>query len=59
MFLCTVLNHTNIGRYNYGYAIVNHRLKSLQIKLPATPQGEPDWEFMENYIKSLCYSSSL
>jgi phenylalanyl-tRNA synthetase alpha chain len=39
MFLCTVLNHTNIVRYNYGYAIVNHRLKSLQIKLP---QGDSD-----------------
>jgi type I restriction enzyme M protein len=59
MFLCAVLNHTNIGRYNYGYAIVNHRLKTLQIKLPQIPQGKPDWEFMESYIKSLPYSSSL
>ena len=59
MFLCTVFNHTNIGIYNYGYAIVNHSLKSLQTKLPSTPQGKVDWEFMENYIKSLPYSGSL
>jgi hypothetical protein len=59
MFLCTILNFTNIGRFSYGRAIVKSRLKTLEIKLPATPQGEPDWEFMENYIKSLPYSSSL
>lgn len=59
MFICTILNHINIGRFSYGYAIVQHRLKNLTIKLPSTTQGEPDWEFMENYIKSLPYSSSL
>lgn len=59
MFLCTVLNYTNIDRFSYGRAIVQRRLKALQIKLPQTPQGEPYWQFMENYIKSLPYSSSL
>ena len=59
MFLCTVLNYTNIGRFSYGRAIVQKRLKNISIKLPTTLQGEPDWEFMENYIKSLPYSSSL
>jgi hypothetical protein len=59
MFVCTILNYVNIGRFSYGYAIVQHRLKNLTIKLPATQQGEPDWEFMENYVKSLPYSGSL
>ena len=59
MFVCTILNYTNINRFNYGYAIVQHRLKNLSIKLPVTAQGLPDWDFMENYIKSLSYSSSL
>ena len=33
--------------------------QKLTIKLPVTTQGLPDWEFMENYIKSLPYSASL
>jgi type I restriction-modification system DNA methylase subunit len=28
-------------------------------ELPTTDKGLPDWDFMENYIKSLPYSSSL
>lgn len=59
MFLCTILNHNNIGRFNYGYALVKKRVNQLQIKLPATPNGAPDWQFMEDYIKSLPYSVNL
>jgi hypothetical protein len=29
------------------------------IRLPVTAKGEPDWPFMENYIKSLPYSKSI
>ena len=29
------------------------------IKLPATPEGEPDYQFMEDYIKTLPYSKDL
>ena len=31
----------------------------MKIKLPVTPSGEPDWKFMENYIKSLPYSKHI
>lgn len=44
----------SFGR-KYGYNIV----KKSKIKLPTTKMGEPDWEFMENYIKSLPYSACL
>ena len=30
-----------------------------QIKLPVTEKNDPDWQFMEDYIKSLPYSSNL
>ena len=30
-----------------------------RIKLPVTPSGEPDWKFMEDYIKSLPYSKNI
>ena len=58
MFLTTILNLEQY-RFHYGRKASQERLKSLEIKLPQTSQGEPDWEFMENYIKSLPYSSSL
>jgi len=36
---------------------VKSRLEKLNIKLPADKNGNPDWKFMEDYIKSLPYSS--
>lgn len=46
-------------RYSYGRKWGIGRMNESQIKLPVTSTGEPDWEFMENYIKSLPYSKSL
>lgn len=46
-------------RYSYGRKWGIERMKKTIIKLPVTPSGEPDWVFMENYIKSLPYSSEL
>ena len=34
-------------------------IEDTDIKLPVTPNGEPDWRFMEDYIKSLPYSKNL
>lgn len=34
-------------------------LPFITIKLPATSDGEPDWQWMENYIKSLPYGDRL
>lgn len=46
-------------RYSYGRKWGIGRMNESQIKLPITETGEPDWKFMENYIKSLPYSKSL
>ena len=58
LFLCSVINYTITDKFNYGYAIVKQRLEKLVINLP-TVEGQPDWQFMENYIKSLPYSNNL
>ncbi len=59
MFLITVLRKES-SRYNYGYKwSINTRMKKTQIKLPSANNGDPDWQFMEDYIKSLLYSSNL
>ena len=57
LFLCTILNKSRF-KYAYGRQLRLSRLKEEKIKLPAK-NGKPDWEFMEEYIKSLSYSKSL
>lgn len=59
LFLCTVLNETIKGKFNYGRAVVLSKLKELVIKLPIDDEENPDWLFMENYIKSLPYSDKI
>ena len=45
-------------RYSYGRAFKMDLIKSTIIKLP-TKNDSPDWEFMENYIKSLPYGDRI
>ena len=58
LFIATLINKEKY-KWSYGRQIRLNDCQKLEIKLPATPQGEPDWQFMENYIKSLPFSSSL
>jgi len=57
LFIATVINSEQY-RYNYGRKCCQERMQKSHIKLPAK-SGKPDFEFMENYIKSLLYSSSI
>ena len=34
-------------------------IKKTKIKLPSDSEGNPDWKFMENYIKSLSYGDRI
>lgn len=58
LFICTILRREKY-RFNYGRKWHMERMKTSVIKLPVTGTGEPDWLFMESYIKSLRYSSSI
>ena len=57
MFLVTIFRLEQY-RYNYGRKCSQSRMKERSIKLP-TKDGEPDWQFMEDYIKSLNYSKYI
>ncbi len=46
-------------KYNFAREISDSRLKKEKISLPADSKGNPDWQYMEDYIKTLPYSSSL
>lgn len=58
IFLITLIEKEKY-RYAYGRKFGTKRMKDSKIKLPIDSQGKPDWVFMENYIKSLPYSSNL
>jgi hypothetical protein len=58
MFLIPILKLEQF-RFSYGMTGKKERLQNLKIKLPVNKNGKPDFEFMENYIKSLPYSSSI
>jgi hypothetical protein len=58
LFVCTVLKHDKY-RYSYGRKWTLDNMNDTMVKLPATPEGKPDWQYMENYIKSLPYGDRL
>lgn len=58
LFITTILRKEKY-RFNYSRKMGTERLKELSIKLPVDAQENPDWDYMENYIKTLKYSSSI
>lgn len=57
MFLNTIIRQEKF-RFNYGRKWGKEKMLSHKIKLPVK-NNQPDWQFMEDYIKSLPYSSNL
>lgn len=58
LFIATVINQ-EAYKWSYGRQIRLEDSKKLSVKLPSDRNGNPDWQFMEYYIKSLPYSSNL
>lgn len=58
IFVVTVINQ-DLYKCAYGRQYRIKTLKKHKIKLPADSNGNPDWQFMEDYIKSLPYSANL
>ena len=51
IFIVGILDQIVKKKFSYGYCASLTRIKNLEIKLPSTPEGNPDWEFMESYIR--------
>ena len=58
LFLTTIINQENI-KWFYGRQIRLGDSQKLKVKLPVDKNRNPDFKFMEKYIKSLPYSSNL
>ena len=53
LFIVTVINFNENYKWGYGRQCRVGDSKEIVIKLPSTVDNTPDWEFMEEYIKSL------
>lgn len=58
LFLATVITN-NKYKYTFWRKAFHNKFSKDYIWLPVDIDWNPDWDFMENYIKSLPYSSSL
>ena len=58
MFLCTLLPLEKY-RFCFGRKWDKEVMMDTDIKLPVTKENMPDWQFMENYVKSISCSKSL
>lgn len=60
LYICTLLNYEKF-RFSYGRAVYKEVAKKMQIKLPVCSENNltPNWQFMEDYIKSLPYGDCL
>lgn len=52
MFLIAIIRKEK-NRFNYGRKWRVKRMRKSIIKLPVNSKEEPDWEFMESYVKTL------
>ena len=39
--------------YSYSNARIPEKIRNELVSLPVTPAGEPDWQFMEDYIRAI------
>lgn len=52
LFLVTQIEKQG-SNFNFNREINDARIKKMQVMLPVTDQGEPDYEYMEQYTKNI------
>jgi len=58
IFLVAILKEMSF-KYGFGRQVRLHRLENEVIKLPISKKNTPNWNFMEEFIKSMPYSSNI
>lgn len=51
LFICNVIEQTISGKYSYGNSIKAGTFCDTVLLLPVNTERQPDWDFMEQYIK--------
>ncbi|MCQ2339517.1 MAG: restriction endonuclease subunit S [Paludibacteraceae bacterium] len=55
LFIKMAIDKACNGKYGYGYKFAQQRIRRQTLQLPITAKGEPDWAFMEEYMKAKEY----
>lgn len=58
MFIVTILNK-NIYKYSYGRARILSNIANENIMLPADLNGDPDWDYMNNFVSKMPYADRI
>ncbi|OHD10713.1 MAG: hypothetical protein A2Y41_07765 [Spirochaetes bacterium GWB1_36_13] len=58
MFITTIADKVR-GKYNFGYKRSSTRLEKESILLPIDGKGNPDYQYMEKYMKQIEYKKIL
>ena len=53
VFIASAIRAMFFDKYGFNEMCTQKVLKAESIKLPVTPSGEPDWQYMEEYMKSV------
>lgn len=59
LFLSKVIEFNSAEKASYGTQLNGKRLRKQKIMLPVDNNNQPDWQFMEDYMKSLPYANLL
>lgn len=58
LFICTLIRLEKY-RFSYGRKWHLERMRESIIRLPVTASGEPNWDFMKRFVRTLPYSSQI
>ena len=58
VFFIALLN-MGMPKFSYGRKAKPSNMCTLVLRLPITQTGDPDWQFMKDYIKALPYGDRL
>lgn len=57
-FIAVMIRHERF-RYTYGYKWNKTRMVESSIRLPILASGDPDWDYMERFIRGLQFTASI
>lgn len=57
VFLTVVLNQASWGKFSFSRRLTVERLQQMTIALPVEATGQPDWQFMDTYMRRLRVAS--
>lgn len=53
LFIKMCIDNSKEGKFGYGYKFAQRRIKRQSFMLPVTADQQPDWQFMEDYMRDL------